>query len=259
MSSPTAGTKRKMNDEYELRTSLLDRYKKPRLDYIPPPPQPPPHEARYSPRPLSQPRTRSRSPQSSQRFNRPMPDSFNPPTPILETGNPEFDRIIRRGDLKGTVVKELENLLYLTPLDTVGRTRACIWAARTGNKYILRTLVEGVTWQSILDLTPELHPHDVIYRIFSSTISSPKCFNELVLHAKIPFHDMAHENSKLVFAMYRAAIEKVLVDPAPLRNLNSYQLPYASYKYILERVLDTITKRVPDSVGLDTSRSTWII
>lgn len=135
-------------------------------------------------------------------------------------------------------------LVYL-PLDVVGRTRACVWAAQTRNILILKELSDGVTWQSILDLTPELHPHTVLFRIFTSSISYPHCFNELVVHAKIPLHDMVAENSKLAFAMYREALNIVLADPEPLRNLNRYVIPCVSHKYVLNQVLDKIMPRTP--------------
>jgi hypothetical protein len=136
-------------------------------------------------------------------------------------------------------------LIYL-PLDVVGRTRACVWATQTRNVLILSALSDGVTWQSILDMTPDLHPHTVLFRLFASTISYPHCFNKLVVYAKIPLHEMAAENSKLVFAMYHEALNIVLADPEPLRNLNRYVLPFVSHKYVLNQVLDRIAPRTPD-------------
>lgn len=175
-----------------------------------------------------------------------MPDSFMSLSRPINTGSPEYDNILKNGDRKGQAVEELKDLLVYLPLDVVGRTRACVWAAQTRNMLILKELSDGVTWQTILDLTPDLYPHTVLFRLFASSISYPHCFNELALRANIPIHEMVAENSKLAFAMYREALNVVLADPEPLRNLNRYVLKFVSHKYILNQVLDRIAPRTPN-------------
>lgn len=232
-------------EEEELRKSLIDRYKKPRLA-VTPSPQSPPHEAPRHASPPAPTCAKSPSPQRSPPPIPPMPDVFRSLAPTINTGSPEYDNILKNGDRAGQAVNEINDLIVYLPLDVVGRTRACVWAAQTRNILIIRALSDGITWQSILDLTPDLHPHTVLFRLFASTISYPHCFNELVIYAKIPLHEMVAANSKLAFAMYREALDIVLADPAPLRNLNSYILPFVSHKYVLNQVLDRIAPRTPN-------------